>query len=163
MFSLKINMRVKIEIISGKRFLFSDIISTFAVKILRIMEDKSKETVEKIVRKIREVRKQKGYSNDAMAVDLDMSTSAYNKMERLETALTLERFLRIRDILQIPYTDLFECTGNNYQQDLKDNSIGHYEVQNLHQENREVYEKLLQSKDDQIAFLKELLGKKRFE
>ena len=124
------------------------------------MEDKSKETVEKIVKKIREVRKQRGYSNDAMAIDLDMSTSAYNKLERLETVLTLERFLRIKNILQIPYSDFFECTGNNYQQDLKDNSIGHYEVQNLHQENREIYEKLLQSKDDQITFLKDLLEKK---
>ena len=124
------------------------------------MEDKSKETVEKIVKKIREIRKQKGYSNHAMAIDLDMSTSAYNKMERMETALTLERFLRIRDILQIPYSDFFECNGDNYQQDLKDHSIGHYQVQNLYQENREMYEKLLQSKDDQITFLKDLLGKK---
>ncbi|MDR0232243.1 MAG: helix-turn-helix domain-containing protein [Dysgonamonadaceae bacterium] len=123
------------------------------------MED-NKNTVERIIRKIREVRKQKGYSNDAMAVDLDMSTSAYNKLERMETVLTLERFLRIRDILQIPYSDFFECNGNSYQQDLKDSSIGHYEVQNLYQENREVYEKLVQSKDEQIAFLKDLLEKK---
>jgi len=121
------------------------------------MEDKSKETVEKIVRKIREMRKQKGYSNDAMAIDLDMSTSAYNKLERMETALTLERFLHIRDILQIPYSDFFECNGTNYQQDLKDSSIGHYEVQNLYQENREVYEKLIKSKDEQIALLKDII------
>ena len=113
-------MDTKFEIILEKKFRFSVILSTFADKIFRIMEDKSKETVERIVKKIREVRKQKGYSNDAMAVDLDISTSAYNKMERLETALTLERFLRIRDILNIPYSDFFECNGNNYQQDLKD-------------------------------------------
>jgi hypothetical protein len=65
--------------------------------------------------------------------------------------------LCIRDILQIPFSDFFVCGGNGYQQDLKDSSIGHYEVQNLYQENREVYEKLLQSKDDQIAFLKDML------
>jgi transcriptional regulator with XRE-family HTH domain len=152
-------MGTKVEIIFSKIFRFTVNLFTFADKIFRFMED-NKNTVERIIRKIREVRKQKGYSNDAMAVDLDMSTSAYNKLERMETVLTLERFLRIRDILQIPYSDFFECNGNSYQQDLKDSSIGHYEVQNLYQENREVYEKLVQSKDEQIAFLKDLLEKK---
>jgi hypothetical protein len=33
-------------------------------------------------------------------------------------------------------------------------------VETLHQENREVYEKLLAAKDDQIAFLKNLLDRK---
>jgi len=140
-----------------KKFRFSVFFSTFAGEIFLIMENNSKDTVEKIVKKIREVRKQKGYSNEAMAIDLDMSTSAYNKLERLETALTLERFLRIRDILNIPYSDFFEYSGNNYQQDLKDSSIGHYQVQNLYQENRDVFEKLLQSKDEQIILLKDLL------
>ena len=42
---------------------------------------------------------------------------------------------------------------NNY-----DSSIGY--VEHLHQENKEVYEKLLKSKDDQIAFMRSLLEKK---
>lgn len=37
-------------------------------------------------------------------------------------------------------------------------SIG--KVETLHQENKEVYEKLIASKDDQIAMLKSLLDKK---
>ena len=118
---------------------------------------KEKEAVEKIIRKIREVRKQKGYSNDAMAVDLDMSTSAYNKLERLETALTLERFIKIREILNIPYSELFEYGGNYIQQDFKDNSIGisHYEVQNMYQENRETTQKLIQTLEEKNLSLKE--------
>ena len=127
------------------------------------MENSSKETVEKVVRKIREIRKQKGYSNESMAVDLEMSTSAYNKMERLETALTLERFIKIKEILNVPYSELLDSNrGNNYQQDLKDYSIGHYEVQTLNQENREIYEKLIAAKDEQIALLKSLLQKQDF-
>ena len=39
---------------------------------------RNEETVAKILKKIRDIRKQKGYSNEAMAMDLDMSTSSYN-------------------------------------------------------------------------------------
>ena len=123
--------------------------------------ENSQETVNKIVNKIREIRKQKGYSNEAMATDLGISTSAYNKMERMEASISLERFIKIREILETPYSEFFELSGKNvYQQDLKDNSIGHYEVQTLYQENREVYEKLIAAKDAQIALLKSMMEKK---
>jgi len=60
-------------------------------------------------------------------------------------------FIRIREILNVPYSEFFDFTVNSvYNQDLKDNSIGHYEVQTLYQENREVYEKLIAAKDEQI-------------
>ena len=37
---------------------------------------------------------------------------------------------------------------------------GNANIENLHTENREVYEKLIAAKDEQIALLKDLLGKK---
>ena len=141
-------------------FRFSDTFYTFAKKIFRFMEN-SKETVSKIVNKIRDIRKQKGYSNEAMAMDLDISTSAYNKMERMEVSISLERFIKIREILNVPYSDFFDCTTKNiYKQDLKDHSIGHYEVETLYQENREVYEKLLAAKEEQILLLQKMLEMK---
>ena len=126
------------------------------------MDTKSKDTVEKVMRRIREVRKQKGFSNDAMVIDLEMSTSAYNKMERMETAITLERFLKIGEILNVPVSELLEAgKGSTYQiQDLKDNAIGHYEVQTLYQESAELYKKLLAVKDEQIEMLKKALENK---
>jgi transcriptional regulator with XRE-family HTH domain len=123
-------------------------------------KETSKETVSKILNKIRDIRKQKGYSNEAMAMDLGMSTSAYNKLERMESSVSLERFVQIIEVLNVPYSEFFDLTAKSiYQQDLKDNSIGHYEVQTLHQENREVYEKLIAAKDEQIALLKDFVGK----
>jgi len=120
--------------------------------------DNTKEQVTKIVGKIKELRKQKGYSNEAMAMDLDMSTSAYNKLERMESTLSLERFIKIREVLEAPYSDFFEVgRGDVYKQDLKDNSIGinHCEVQNLHQENRETTQKLIQTLESEVEHLKE--------
>jgi len=120
--------------------------------------DNTKEQVVKIVDKIKELRKQKGYSNEAMAIDLDMSTSAYNKLERMESVLSLERFIKIREILEAPYSDFFEIEkGNVYQQDLKDNSVGinHYEIQNMYRENCETTQRLIQTLEGEIEHLKE--------
>ena len=116
------------------------------------------DSVEKIVKKIRETRKLKGLSHENMAFELDMSPSAYNKLERSETTLSLERLLKIRQILDLPYSDLFEVTtGDTFNQDLKDNAIGY--VQHLYQENKEITQKLIQTQQDEIQFLRELLAK----
>jgi len=118
--------------------------------------ENTKDTLEKIIRKIRDIRKEKGYSNEAMAMDLDISTSAYNKMERMEASMSLERFIKIREILDVPYSEFFECTTKNvYKQDLKDSSIGHYEIQTLNQENQEITKKLISNYDQQILHLQE--------
>jgi len=118
--------------------------------------ENAKEAVEKIINKIRDLRKEKGYSNEAMAMDLDISTSAYNKMERMEASISLERFIKIREILDVPYSEFFDCTTKNiYKQDLKDSSIGHYEIQTLNQENQEITKKLILNYDQQILHLKE--------
>ena len=39
-------------------------------------------------------------------------------------------------------------------------SKNYQEIQNLYQENKEVYQELLKAKDEQIALLKEMLDKK---
>lgn len=114
------------------------------------------ENVEKILKKIREVRRQKGLSHENMAHELDISPSAYNKMERSETTLSLERLLKIKQILDLPFSDLFEIkTGDTYNQDLKDSSIG--SVQNLYQETND---KFILSLQEEILFLREQLNKK---
>ena len=68
------------------------------------MEKSNKEvtdSVEKILKKIRETRKLKGLSHENMAFELDMSPSAYNKLERSETTLSLERLLKITHNLRV--------------------------------------------------------------
>lgn len=124
------------------------------------MENLHTAKVEKILKKIREVRKNSGLSHESMAVELDISPSAYNKLEQNVTNLSLERFLRIIEILRMPITDAFDIkTGDILHQDLKDHSIG--KVETLYQENKEVYEKLIQSKNDQIELLNTFLKKSK--
>lgn len=123
------------------------------------MEEKTTTNIDKILKKIRDTRKNKGLSHENMAQELNMSPSAYNKLERSETTLSLERLLKIKDILDLPFSDLFELkTGDTYNQDLKDNAIGN--VQNLYQENKEINEKLIQTLQEEIVFLRGLLKEK---
>jgi transcriptional regulator with XRE-family HTH domain len=105
-----------------------------------------------------------------MAFDLNISPSAYNKLERSETTLSLERLLKIKQILDLSFSDLFEIkTGDVYHQDLKDHAVGHLDlkyysivyqqVANLYQDNKETNEKFIKSQQDEITFLRELIGK----
>ena len=117
--------------------------------------------MEKIINKIKEIRKDKGYSHEYMKHLLEISQVAYSKIEKNETKLTVERLYKIAEILETKIEDVLDIKADKvYKQDLKDNSIGHQEIQNMYQYNKEVYEKLITSKDEQIELLKSLLDKK---
>ena len=118
------------------------------------------EEVEKVISKIRESRKEKGYSHEVMAVELGISPSAYNKIERMESKLTLERFLQIKKILEKDYSDFFDIkTDRVFNQNISDQQQAFGNVEHFYQDNKEVFEKLIQAKDEQIFLLKSLLQK----
>lgn len=124
--------------------------------------------IEKVLKRIRENRKLKGFSHEYMASMLDMSVSAYNKLERNETTLSFERLLCITDVLEMPLSEILDIkTGDILHQDLKDNSIGKVETETLYQESKdktekieELYKALLKEKDETIAVLKSIVEKK---
>jgi transcriptional regulator with XRE-family HTH domain len=114
-----------------------------------------------IIEKIKKIRLQKGYSHEFMALELNISQVAYSKIEKNETKLTVDRLFKIAEVLETKIEDVLDIKADKiYNQDLKDNSIWHQEIQNLHHDNKEVYEKLIASKDEQIALLTSLLEKK---
>lgn len=123
------------------------------------MEDRNvEEDVKRVLLRLREMRKAKGVSIENMADELQMSTAAYNKIEKQTTKLTLERLLQIRKILDVPLEDLLEIECRTfYHQEIKDQGVGHQEIQTLYQGNKDLYEKLIQAKDEQIALLKEMV------
>jgi len=113
-----------------------------------------------IIEKIKKIRLQKAYSHEFMALELNISQVAYSKIEKNETKLTVDRLFKIAEVLETKIEDVLDIKADKiYNQDLKDNSIGHQEIQNMYQDNKEVYEKLIALKDEQIALLKSLQGK----
>ncbi|OFY94534.1 MAG: hypothetical protein A3K10_08840 [Bacteroidetes bacterium RIFCSPLOWO2_12_FULL_31_6] len=121
---------------------------------------KINELTTSIVSKIKEKRKLQGLSHENMANELKISPSAYNKIERRETKLTVERLLQIQQILDVSLTEFFDLkTENIYNQDIKDNGIGHQEVQNLYHDNKEMAEKFIRNLQEEIQFLRKQLEK----
>jgi transcriptional regulator with XRE-family HTH domain len=125
--------------------------------------------MENILDKIKDIRKQKGFSHEYMAHKLDMSQPAYSKIEKNETVLSVDRLFKIAEILETPVNDILEINPNNiYHQNNNDNGtfIGHQEVEHLYQDNKEksekielLYEQRLKDKDSMIAQLQKMLEK----
>jgi len=116
-----------------------------------------------VIENIKTIRKNKGISHEAMAINLGISQTAYTKIEREETKLTVERLQKIAEILDVKLGELLEFEPQSFHQEIHNNesvtAISHQKVENLYQENREVYEKLIAAKDEQISLLKNLLEK----
>lgn len=118
----------------------------------------TKETLNKVILKIKEHRLKKGFSHEYLSHELEVSPSTYNKIEQQKTKLSFERFLQLQQILEIPITEFFEVKSNNiYNQDLKDSSVGHQEIENIYQDNKELNNKFIESLKEEIQFLRSQL------
>jgi transcriptional regulator with XRE-family HTH domain len=114
--------------------------------------------MEKILKRIRETRKQRGYSLENMATELNISDSAYRKIENNQTKLSLEKFLQITKILDVSINDLVgEKSHREYNQNNNDQGtfIGHQEFENYYQESKEMTHKLLDNLESNIKYLQE--------
>jgi transcriptional regulator with XRE-family HTH domain len=97
-----------------------------------------------------------------MAHQLEMSQPAYSKIEKNETVLSVDRLYKIAEILETPIIDILDINPNTiYNQTNNDSAtfIGHQQVEHLYQDNKEVTQKLIETQQSEIKFLRELLGK----
>lgn len=108
-----------------------------------------------ILDKIRKYRKNKGYSHDYMAIELDISPSTYTKIERNEVKLTVERFLQIAEILDISPASFLKSSGNNVVIQNNTDFENAY-VENLQQLDRE----LVITLKEEIIFLRKIISEK---
>ena len=115
-----------------------------------------------IVSKIKRLRHEKGFSQPQMAELLNMEKSVYARLETGKTYSWAKNLEELLNVFEMTPDKFFEDIGssvviNNNSCPYGGNSIN---VQYLQTENREIYEKLLAAKDEQIALLKEILEKK---
>jgi transcriptional regulator with XRE-family HTH domain len=114
--------------------------------------------MEEILKRIRETRKQKGFTLENMANDLNISESAYRKIENNQTTLSLYKFLRIAKMLDVSIADLVgekSCREYHPHNTDKGTFIGHPEFENYYQENKEITCKLINSMESNIKHLQE--------
>lgn len=58
--------------------------------------------MKEIIERIKALRNIRGYSYENMAAGLNISVSAYRKIEKNETNLTVERLFEIAHFLKVP-------------------------------------------------------------
>lgn len=117
---------------------------------------------EEVLKRIRKARLDKGYSYENLAHELNISPSAYRKIELNETKLTLERLNQISKALEIKIERLLGILPNKiYKQKVAENGSGYQDIKGLYVESKdtllklvEQYEMRIQEKDDLIKALK---------
>ncbi|QQV02323.1 MULTISPECIES: helix-turn-helix domain-containing protein [Chryseobacterium] len=115
--------------------------------------------------KLRELRHEKKLSQTQVAVELDVSQTAYGKWESDQTKPGIDNLLKISEFYG---TDIYDLLDNKER---NNNFINSYDNSNVNNEISTVnyyvsdklveqYEARLREKDEQIALLKSLLEKK---
>lgn len=117
--------------------------------------------MDKILTKLKEARKERGLSHENMATELGISQAAYTHIEKHESKLTVERLLKISQILEKPVYYFFEVSPNSiYNQTFNnDNAFGHVDC--LCQDNKEtnaklhaLYEETIKALREEVVFLR---------
>jgi transcriptional regulator with XRE-family HTH domain len=96
---------------------------------------------------------------------LGINQSTYGKIEKDASNITVDRLYKIAEILESDITTLLDIGKKNIFNNQTNQGNGYVEtinndIKDMMVELKEVYEKLLASKEDQITLLKNLLEKK---
>ena len=116
-------------------------------KIIQIMKDTGFN--------IKRIREQKGYSQEFMATQLDISQASYARLESEESKLTIDRLQKIAEILE---TDILAFLDTSrvtiHAQTNNEGAFGNGYVENLHIENKETLQKLIKTLEIENEHLK---------
>ncbi len=110
---------------------------------------------------IKKIRELKGYSQDYMASQLEISQRQFSRIEKNEVDLNLSRLNEISKLLEVTPSQILgfdeKFIFQNYEQASAITTNQNYYA--FSEKERELYEKLLQDKDEIIAMLKKQLNK----
>ncbi len=117
---------------------------------------------------IKRRREIKGLRQQDMADKLSMSLRSYQSLESGETKLDIERLERIAEVLETNMEDLLRSEGYYIHQEVKEGGNGpgvnfgndntyHYGI------DKDIIDRLLSAKDEEIHFLREELKSKKEE
>ena len=122
-----------------------------------------------IVKRIKKLRTEKGFTQPQMAEKLNIDQSTYARLEQGETNSWAQHLEKLLNIFEVTPEKFFEgietnvvinnhndCTYSGNSNVEHQHSAGNQE---LYEKLMEQYEERLKDKDEQIALLKSMLGK----
>ncbi len=122
---------------------------------------KADKQLKQIGLRLKNYRELKGFSQDYLASKLNISTSAYSRIERNEVNLTLEKLFLLADIYQISLEQIIY--GDDHKSDvmLAQDHESEYQLKLL--ENSKLlkaYQDQIEMLKDQVDYLKAIINKK---
>jgi transcriptional regulator with XRE-family HTH domain len=122
------------------------------IKILQIMD--IMDTARLNIKRRREIR---GLRQQDMADKLCMSLRSYQSLESGETKLDIERLEKIAGILETSMEELLRQEGNYFHQEFKEATGFGFGNENIFNNGggKEIVDKLIAAKDEEISLLKE--------
>ena len=115
--------------------------------------------------KIRKIRESRGYKQEFLAEQLNITQRAYSDIESGKTRLTVERLIEIVRILDTSLSEVFEYEGNTILNNTFNDTSTKNKGGNLickkedFEEQKKLYERIILMKDEEISFLRENLKK----
>lgn len=105
--------------------------------------------------RIKKIREFRNYTQEHMASKLDISQNAYHKLENGTTKLTTDRLETLAQILDVPAESILN--GERQVFNLDNNHIDKFYgyIENLHEENKESWQKMIAILEEQTSYLKE--------
>jgi len=121
--------------------------------------------------KIKKLREQSGLTQPEMAEKMNMHLKTWQKIENGITRLDIDRLRQIAEILGTTVEDLINVDDAVYIHEIKNNDVGYngssITINHRAEDEKALYEKLIAEKDKiiadkdkEIAFYRDLLGKK---
>jgi transcriptional regulator with XRE-family HTH domain len=90
-----------------------------------------------------------------MAQELDITQESYARLESQKIRLTVERLIKIAEILDVDITEFFSSGKLTIQnQTNSEGAYGNGYVENLNIENKETMQKLVRTLEQEIEYLK---------
>jgi transcriptional regulator with XRE-family HTH domain len=110
--------------------------------------------------KIRIIREMRGFSQENVAAKLGIAQNAYSRIETNQTKLESSVLVKLADILGVSPMDILSSQPaiiNLQSNKGTQQSFGY--VENVISGQKELYEKMLQSKDEEISRLNKIVEK----
>lgn len=106
----------------------------------------------------------RNYTQEYMAEVLKISQRAYSSLENGQTQLTVDRLVDVAEALQVNIGEIIGhdnqyVYNNNFNNNATQNKGNLVFNQDNFEEQRQLYERLLAQKEEEIAFLKRLIEK----
>jgi len=110
-------------------------------------------------KKIRAIREMRGYSQDYVAAKLGIAQNSYSRIETCQTKMNLEMLEKLAKILNVTPADIMSAEPIivNFNGSGNDIPGPFHRIEQYVMSQKELYEKIIASKDAEIAQLKKTI------